>query len=307
MLSGISENQVPVPGYTARKPYLLHKRYAGSLSSLSAIAVSQHYGTMINGYYNQYNSIVNTLHAEKSAINNRLAEHLATDNSYIGMRNEGVRLAWKYEQADAQMGGVGSTHWNQDQIREIQQNGQVRGAQGHHINNVADHPEHQANPDNIRFYKDQQAHLQEGHNGNFQNESSGSLIDKDAMLAKTNQKRVLAAGLKGCTIAAVVGSVIGTTVTMIAELARVGIADVDMHELFKISLKAGIETGAIAATTYAVGQSVSRLLENAGLALGTNLGSAVQLGSGVCLLSLYRHISILNVGCRGWSRLKHFL
>jgi len=82
------------------------------------------------------------------------------------------------------MGGKGSADWSPAQQEEILQNrsdvvnksktvdgkqvnpkGGVRGTEGHHQKNAADHPEHQANPDNIKFYKDKPSHLEEGHGG----------------------------------------------------------------------------------------------------------------------------------------------
>jgi RHS repeat-associated protein len=48
---------------------------------------------------------------------------------------------------------------------------------GHHVNTVEDHPQLAAEPDNIKFVKDQAANLQE-HGGNFQNRTSGPLRTK---------------------------------------------------------------------------------------------------------------------------------
>ena len=41
-------------------------------------------------------------------------------------------------------------------------NWKVRGAEGHHQKNVADHPEDQGDPDNIKFYKSRKEHLEKG-------------------------------------------------------------------------------------------------------------------------------------------------
>ena len=96
---------------------------------------------------------------------------LAADPNFRGSRSKGVKLAWKYEKADIEMGGKGSANWNENQRQEILENGKVRGAEGHHQRNVADHPEDQADPNNIKYYKSREEHLQEGHGGDFKNES----------------------------------------------------------------------------------------------------------------------------------------
>ncbi|MEG2857756.1 MAG: hypothetical protein RR994_03985, partial [Clostridia bacterium] len=88
-------------------------------------------------------------------------------------RNFGVKRAWEYEQADVKMGGKGSGNWNKQERGQIRERGTVRNSQGHHQKNVANHPEEQADPDNIKFYRTQKEHLEKGHNGDFRNESDG--------------------------------------------------------------------------------------------------------------------------------------
>ena len=114
-------------------------------------------------------------------------------------------MAWKYEKADVEMGGNGTANWNESQKQEILERGSVRGAEGHHQRNVAAHPEDQADPDNIKFYKSRKEHLEEGHHGDFHNESDAPPIDKEAKLEHTNRTRVIRNELKGAGIAAVIG------------------------------------------------------------------------------------------------------
>ena len=75
--------------------------------------------------------------------NTLVRKAVALDPTYTGSRSKGVKLAWKYEQADIEMGGKGSANWNKSQRQEIRETGTVRGAEGHHQRTVADHPEEQ--------------------------------------------------------------------------------------------------------------------------------------------------------------------
>ena len=61
--------------------------------------------------------------------------------------------------------------------RIAKENGKIKGYEGHHINNVKDHPELARNPDNIKFLKGRREHLDE-HGGNFKNKTSGDLINR---------------------------------------------------------------------------------------------------------------------------------
>lgn len=134
------------------------------------------------------------------------------------------------------MGGSGSANWNKSQQQEILENGSIRGAEGHHQRNVADHPYDQANPDNIKFYESRQEHLQNGHNGDWRNESDAPMIDKDEMLRHTNRKRVIGNELKGVGIAAIIGFATGASIGFIVTLAQNGLSP----ESFKL---AAIEGG----------------------------------------------------------------
>ena len=74
------------------------------------------------------------------------------------------------------------------QCQEIKETGKVRGAEGHHQKNVADHPEDQGDPDNIKFYKSRKEHLEKGHNGDFHN-SSDLLLSEPGKASSTPGER----------------------------------------------------------------------------------------------------------------------
>ena len=141
-----------------------------------------------NGYNKECNDVRQKLNWERQKNQESLNSKLSKDPSYTGDRSKGVDLAWKYEKAEIQMGGKGTGNWNSAQRTECLRTGKVRGAEGHHNNSVAENPAMQVNPDNIVFCSDRKEHLRR-HNGNFQNPSSGSLIDRDKRLVDTNRKR----------------------------------------------------------------------------------------------------------------------
>jgi hypothetical protein len=92
-------------------------------------------------------------------------------------RRAAVREAWKQERALVDETGVGTRPWTKVEAKELLENGKVKGYEGHHINNVNDHPQLAGNPDNIKFVHGRSEHLKE-HDGNFKNKTSGKLIKR---------------------------------------------------------------------------------------------------------------------------------
>lgn len=77
--------------------------------------------------------------------------------------------------------GKGTYQWTDAQKAELLKTGRVKGFEGHHINNVEAHPDLAATPDNIKFVDGRIEHLQE-HNGNFQNPTTGLMLDRSSRL-----------------------------------------------------------------------------------------------------------------------------
>lgn len=96
-------------------------------------------------------------------------------------RRNAVDNAWKQEQELVQKTGQGTRNWSESERKALLNTGKVKGYQGHHINNVKYHPELAGKPNNIKFVKGWDGHLNE-HKGNFRNETSGKLIDRTIML-----------------------------------------------------------------------------------------------------------------------------
>jgi RHS repeat-associated protein len=96
-------------------------------------------------------------------------------------RRSGVAKAWRQERKLVKLTGQGTRRWTKTQKQELLTKGKVSGFEGHHINSAEAHPNLAANPDNIKFVKGRSEHLAE-HGGNFQNTTTGSLLDRSARL-----------------------------------------------------------------------------------------------------------------------------
>lgn len=246
---------------------------------LSSISVTPVHSTVVYrtrtatiGYNRQCKNYIDTLGAKKAELQSKINEKLATDPNYTGARQNGVSLAWEYEKADIEMGGRGSNNWNESEQQDILSRGTVRGAEGHHQKNVADHPEYQADPDNIKFYRSKKEHLQKGHDGDWKNESDAPKIDKEEMLKNTNRKRVIKNELRGAGLAALIGFATGASIGFIVSLAQNGISP----ESIKGALKDGGIFGVEGATLSIVSYGISRLV--GGIATSALTGVLTKLG-----------------------------
>lgn len=97
--------------------------------------------------------------------------------SLANIRRSAVRKAWRQEKRLVEKTGKGTRNWTIAEKEELLQRGSVRNYQGHHINNVKDHPDLAGDPDNIMFVNKKE-HIEQ-HKGNFKNESHGDRIDRE--------------------------------------------------------------------------------------------------------------------------------
>lgn len=181
-----------------------------------------------------------------------LDEKLYSNRDYVGDRNKAVDLAYEYETADLKMGGKGSANWNPSERDELLETGKVRGCEGHHINSVAENPSQQTDPNNIRFYRSHKEHLQKGHNGNFRKPSSGELIDKDRMLEKTNEKRVVINEVQGVVIATTIGAGVGVASSVCETCKEEGVSFNSIKKGFKKSGKPALLSALASFSSYAM-------------------------------------------------------
>jgi RHS repeat-associated protein len=91
-------------------------------------------------------------------------------------RRSAVKAAWKDERNLVQETGNGTRQWTEAEKNELLKTGKVADYEGHHINNVADHPDMARDPNNIEFLM-KPDHLG-AHGGNFRNPTTGSLLDR---------------------------------------------------------------------------------------------------------------------------------
>ena len=262
---------------TKTKYRSVNSSYAGGISAVPISRVSFTTMSTNNGYNAQINEYLKKLNKLRADDVQRY--NLSSPNQ--AARNMGVKRAWMYEKADIEMGGSGSANWSAEEKAQILKHDSVRGAEGHHQQNVSDHPEQQANPDNIKFYKTKDEHLQDGHDGNWDNESNKPLTDKNKMLEKSNSKRVFKNELKGLGLAVAIGSAVGLTIGFITTLAQSGITP-DTLKLATIEgLKSGAESGMLSAVGYGIGevtsQAISGVLKNTGITIAENISKMVNM------------------------------
>lgn len=265
---------------------------AGSFAAAAMADNTFTTATTTTGYNTQLNKFLSYF-AEQRA-NDARNLNLVTPNNTA--RQRGVFRAWEYEKADVIMGGQGSENWNAEEQQQIMKNVQigdqknsragVRGAEGHHQKNVADHPEDQGDPDNIKFYRNHKEHIDQGHDGDSHNESNGPKTDKNAMLKKTNSKRVFKNELRGIGIAAAIGIGVGFTIGFAVTLAESGITPDSVKAAFANGAKGGAESGILSVIGYGIGRTIGEtvvaavtgLLENIGMEITENISKLCSMG-----------------------------
>lgn len=282
--------------------------YTGGITATAISAAAYTTASATTQFNSQLDGFLNSLHAEGVRISQKVSEGLANDPNYTGARNAGVKLAWDYEKSDVEMGGKGSADWKADQRQEIKETGKVRGTEGHHQKNVADHPADQGNPDNIKFYKSRKEHLEEGHGGSFQNESDADYIDKDKMLKKTNGKRVFKNELRGVGIAAAIGVGVGFAIGFAVTLAQSGVTPDTLKYAIAEGGKTGASAGVQSVVGYGIGRTLGQLaahalegvLSNSGVAMTENISKMCTMGAvgavTIAVFSTYQFIKLVRSG-----------
>lgn len=264
-----------------------------TLSSLIGIS-SHHFGAITSNYNIELTGF---------------QENFSTIDKSIGTRSTGVSRAWKYEYSEVKMGGKGTGNFNSQQRQELLNNRRVRGAEGHHINNVSDHPELQADPNNIKMVADREAHLRE-HHGDFKNETSGPLFDRDARLIKTNKARVIRNELSGIGLAAAIGLGTGFTIGFITALAQTGMNPDSIKYAFVNGAKAGGESASLATGSAILGRTIgavaSKALRDTILThmSGNIAGNMMENLAQMCNIGVVGSLTIIALSVYQFARLK---
>lgn len=241
--------------------YMNRKLVAQRVSLGVGVVGSSHIATVVSGYNSQLNRTISTLSEKSSLLNSKLSQNLSVDPYSDALRSKGVDLAWEYEKADIEMGGRGSNNWNYKERQEILANGSVRGAEGHHQKNVADHPEDQVNPDNIKFYRSHEEHRVRAHNGNWRNSTDAPHIDKKRMLQRTNQRRIIKKELQGIGLVAAISFGIGSSIEVVCTLAVHGVSVDNVKAAMLNGVKTGLKSATIGVLTYGVTRGVSFVVQ----------------------------------------------
>lgn len=267
---------------TETKYRSMNSLYVGGISAVPISSVSFTTMSTTDAYNVRLNEYLTKLNSLRAGDTQRY--DLSSPNQVA--RNMGVKRAWMYEKADIEIGGSGSANWSAKEKVQILERGTVRGAEGHHQQNVSDHPKQQANPDNIKFYKAKDDHLHDGHDGNWDNESNKPMTDKNKMLEKTNSKRVFKNEIKGLGLAVAIGAGVGLTIGFITTLAQSGITPDTLKLATVEGLKSGTESGLMSAVGYGIGriigevtsQAISGVLESVGTTITKNISKMVNMG-----------------------------
>lgn len=272
-----------------------------------ATETTNNYNEQLINHLTKFNDLRTTYNQELSQFLD--GNGIRNANTY---RQRGVSMAWKYEKADIEMGGRGSENWDKQEQQQILDKGRVQGAEGHHQQNVADHPTEQSNPDNIKFFRTREQHLEEGHGGDFHNESDAPMSDKDQMLKDTNTRRVIGNELKGTGIAAAIAFVAAFSISFIVAAAQDGITP----EAFKNASINGGNGAIIGAAGFAVGRIVANhitpaivhALEKVGINVTENLSNACTMGiTGIAIVAVVSIVQFIHLKRKGYTTKKALL
>lgn len=185
---------------------LSNVNYSLTTSVGSAAAVISFQALNKTNYFNTHIGNIKEFIAAQKELNQQANQLFNGDFSF---RGRGVQMGWRGEKILLEMEHGGTRNWNQQEINEIvNKNGKVSGYEGHHINNVADHPTLQAEGDNIEFLN-REEHFK-AHNENWSNSSDGKLINRQIEM----KKMLIKSELLGFGSAVLVGAGIGFAVSL---------------------------------------------------------------------------------------------
>lgn len=316
MLSEIRSNRSLTffqPTSITRKPNFFSE-YVGGVSSIAAATVINNTATVTNQLNTEFSGYLDYFQQA------RVMDASSLDLTQVNQaaRSRGVYRAWQYEKADIAMGGNGSAKWtaqekqdildNVDMDNQLSSRSGVRGAEGHHQKNVADHPDQQANPDNIKFFRTRKEHLEEGHHGDWHNETDSPMSDKDQMLRDTNDRRVKANELHGLKMAAIIGVGVGFTIGFAVELAKSGVSPESIKYAVLGGAKAGTESGVLAVAGFSLGRTIGEtaanavegLLTNVGVQVTQNIAKMCYMGvAGLITVSLFSAYQFIKLKLQG--------
>ncbi|MCL9662063.1 hypothetical protein L2089_15320 [Paenibacillus hunanensis] len=256
-------------------------------------------------YNEQFQNISYELNSMRQHYQKQVNDMISSGSQAKGaLRSKGVQLAWKYEQAEVQMGGKGTANWSRQERQSILKVGKVRGAEGHHINSVASSPELQANPDNIQMVENRAEH-QKMHGGDFKNPTKGKLIDRNQRLKQANQKRIVKNECAGIGKAAAIGLGMGFALGFIAELAQSGVSIENVKNAAVVGAGLGGESAALGVLNHVIVRGIGDLAQDAIQGVLQNIGIKVTENiSRMCNMGVTGGIAIIAFSVYQFCKLK---
>lgn len=167
-----------------------------------------------------------------------------------GLSQSAISGAWKAERYELELGGKGTVKWTRAERKMILEKGKLEGVEGHHQQSVKYHSEEQANPDNIKFYRTREEHLQEGHHGDFKNESDAPMYDRRQRLIDTKRRSVIKNELLGGTIVAAVSFLTTAGLRFVIEMVRSNRNPEDIKNARDLAIREGAEAAGYALFSY---------------------------------------------------------
>lgn len=200
--------------------------------------------------------------------------------------NTGISHAWRFEQAEVLLGGAGTRQWTPAERLELIETGVVRGYNMHHINSQAAYPELTGDPNNI-VPLTRQEHL-EAHGGNWQNPTSGPLLDRHARLEDVKDGVIARTEVTALATAGIASFLIGVAYSWMS----------DREAGWGRHLGAGVRSAAVTGVVFGVALGATKLATRFGLSSSAvdnfMFGSALAAGVIIAGYSYYR------AGYRGW-------
>ena len=277
-----------------------HNSFAGNPVNFGGAAILMHRAMGItDSFSNQLDGYLKMFHNARIMDQNKLD----LSQPSITSRSRGVARAWQAEKADILMGGKGTANWSKTERQSIVEkvnidgtttHSGVQGVEGHHIKNVADHPELQAEMNNIKFYRSRPEHLNKGHHGDWKDKSDGKMIDRDTMLKRTNLRRILKNEISALGLTLGISAGVGFLMGFISTLAINGLSRESVKNALRNGIRSGGYSTAFSLLGYVVGRVTSRLatnmvvniLEKIGIVVLPKLKNCLHVGISGVIISL---------------------
>jgi hypothetical protein len=273
----------------ARDVFATRRRQIRTRRSFISMGATQGTGAIVaqnaSTFTSKALSLYRPLQEEQRFLMGKIKQSLPTRRTPLA--DQAVELAWRFERAVLELGGKGTREWTIDQVNEILAYGKPSNHtgfvsdrfEGHHINNVANNPLQQGDPDNISFLT-RKEHL-DAHSGDWHTSTSGRIHNRSYLI----KERAIYSELLGLGIMVGIGFGIGVAFSLLNKSAGIG-----EHLLH------GIDGAAMSGLSHVGGRLAAHLLLKASLYEAIGLAGVGVAGSIVA--ALYTFAKLKHVGVR---------